>query len=76
MKIDINQCIYTGIVFMFCTHAYMLCRCVCVHAAYVRLCSCCIRALVFMLHTCACVHAAYVLLCSCCIRALVFMLHT
>ena len=29
---------------------FMLLTCVCVHAAYVRLCSCCVRVLVFMLH--------------------------
>ena len=52
---------------------------------YVRLCSCCVRVLVFMLRACACAHVAYVYvcsfcvdvcLCSCCIRVLVFMLYT
>ena len=28
---------------------FMLCTCACVHVAYVRLCSCCARVLVFML---------------------------
>ena len=35
-----------------------------------RLCSCCVRALVYMLRTCACVHVAYVRLCTCCVRAM------
>ena len=64
---------------------FMLHTCTYVHVAYVGLCSCCIRVLVFVLHiracvhvayTCACVHVAYVCLCSCCIRVLVFILHT
>ena len=29
--------------------------CPCVHVAYLFLCSCCVRVLVFMLRTCACV---------------------
>ena len=46
----------------------MLHLCACVHAAYVHLCSYCIRALVFMPHI-------RVSLRSCCVRMLVFMLH-
>ena len=38
--------------------------CACVHIAYVYLCSCCVRVLVFILRTCTCVHVAYVCLCS------------
>ena len=61
----------------------MLCKYVCGHVAYVRLCLCCIRALVFMLHlhalvfmscTCACVHVLHVCLCSCFVCVLVFMM--
>ena len=28
---------------------FLLCTCACVHVVYVRLCSCCVRALMFML---------------------------
>ena len=28
----------------------MLCACACVHVEYIRLCPCCLRALVFMLY--------------------------
>ena len=54
----------------------MLRTCACVHVVYVRLCSCCLCALVFMLPTCARVDVAYTRLCSCCVRARVFMLRT
>ena len=48
----------------------------CVHVVYLRLCSCCGRALAIKLRTCGCVHAAFVSLCSCYARALVSMLRT
>ena len=43
----------------------MLCTCAYVHVAYVRLCSCCVPALMFMLRARACNQVAYVRLCPC-----------